>query len=308
VILFDGRYRKSKWEFFKFLLKIRKYKYDIVIDAYGKLESNFVTLFSNAERRIGYDQKDKLFAYNIWVEHPDFPKTTDGLAIERRMNLFKGLMRDVPIDNKPRLFLKTEEIDVARKLFEKHNIDIENTNILMISVLGSEENTTYPIPYMVEVINFIAEQEGVKLLFNYTPAQKEKIITIYNLCSDKAKTKIEIGIIGNDLRSFMAIMELCSMHIGNDGGAINIAKALNKPTFTIFSPWIQKESWSIFEDGIFHKAVHINDFIPEIVSAESTKVLKKNYKYYYEMFKPFLIFTELKKFLENHISKQCTDF
>jgi heptosyltransferase-2 len=302
VLLFENKYRDSKWEFFKFLSGIRKEKYDIVIDAYGKLESNLVTLFSGAHKRIGYGEKEKLFAYNNKVAHPDVPKSTDGLAIERRENLFKDLMHGTPIDNRPKLFVTSQEIDNAKQLLQSFDINAEQTNVIMLSILGSEKNKTYPIPYMVELINFVAKTPNVTLLFNYTPAQAERIDEIYNLCSEEAQAKTELNVIGKDIRSFIAIMQLCKMHIGNDGGAINIAKALNKPTFTIFSPWIQKESWSIFEDGVFNKAVHVNDFYPEIIATTSTKKLKKKYDHYYTFLKPSLIFDSLKQFLDTHLS------
>lgn len=51
IVFFEEKNRKSKIELIKFLLKIRKENYDIIIDAYGKLESNLVTLFSKSKRK-----------------------------------------------------------------------------------------------------------------------------------------------------------------------------------------------------------------------------------------------------------------
>jgi len=303
VILFTDEIKNSKIEFTKFLFKIRKAKYDIVIDAYGKLESALITRFSGAPKRIGYKQKEKLGAYNFPVEHHDFPKTFAGLAIERRENLFKDLMTK-PIDNLPKLFVTEKEKQDALAIFKTHGIYPEKENVIMLSILGSDMEKTYPEKYLVELIDFIAKKENTKLLFNYMPKQFSEAKNIYDQCSEEAKSKINLEIIGENLRSFMAIMTYCKMLIGNDGGAVNMAKALEKPTFTIFSPWIQKESWSIFEDGIFHKAVHLNDFSPEIFKGKNRKELKKNYIQYYELFLPTLIFDSLSAFLNTHLSKK----
>ena len=303
VILFTDEIKNSKIEFTKFLFKIRKGKYDIVIDAYGKLESALITRFSGAPKRIGYKQKEKLGAYNFPVEHHDFPKTFAGLAIERRENLFKDLMTK-PIDNLPKLFVTEKEKQDALAIFKTNGIYPENENVIMLSILGSDMEKTYPEKYLVELINFIAKKENTKLLFNYMPKQFSEAKNIYDQCSEEAKSKINLEIIGENLRSFMGIMTYCKMLIGNDGGAVNMAKALEKPTFTIFSPWIQKESWSIFEDGIFHKAVHLNDFSPEIFKDKNRKELKKNYIQYYELFLPTLIFDSLSAFLNTHLSKK----
>lgn len=301
VILFTDEIKNSKIKFVKFLFKIRKAKYDIVIDAYGKLESALITRFSGAPKRIGYKQKEKLGAYNFPADHHDFPKTSDGLAIERRENLFKDLMTK-PIDNLPKLFVTEKEKQKAWAIFKSHGINPEQENIIMLSILGSDIEKTYPEKYLVELINLVAKQENVRLLFNYMPKQFSEAKAIYDQCSEEAKAKINLEIIGESLRSFMGIMSHCKMLIGNDGGAVNMAKALQKPTFTIFSPWIQKESWSIFEDGIFHKAVHLNDFSPELFNNKSRKELKKNYAQYYELFKPSFIFDSLTAFLKSHLT------
>lgn len=302
VILFDDKIRNSKIAFFQFILSIRRSKYDIVIDAYAKLESILITLFSGAKKRIGYKNKGFLNAYTIEVEHHDTPKTSAGLAIERRENLFKELIQSQTIVNNPKLFLTEQEREEATLIFLKNNIIVQSENVIMLSVLGSDKNKTYPIHYLVELINFIAEKSNVVLLFNYIPSQFDEVKAIYNQCSESAKKKINLEIIGNDLRSFMAIMSHCKMIIGNDGGAVNIAKALDKPSFTIFSPWIQKESWSIFEDGKFHKAVHLNDYYPEIISSKTRKELKKEYLIYYEKLTPAILTEDLTTFLEIHLN------
>lgn len=300
IILFTDEIRNSKIEFIKFIMKIRKSKYDIIIDAYGKLESAIITRFSGAPKRIGYKQKEKLCAYNLPVDHHDSPKTSDGLAIERRENLFKNLMTK-PIDNHPKLFVTEREKQEALAVFKSHKINPELENVIMLNILGSSIEKTYPEKYLVEIINFIAKNRNVKLLFNYMPKQFSQARSIYEQCSDEAKSKINFEIIGENIRSFIGIMSHCKILIGNDGGTINMAKALEKPTFTIFSPWIKKESWSIFEDEIFHKAVHLNDFTPETFKSKSRKELKKNYAQYYELFKPSLIFDNLTTFLNTHI-------
>ena len=54
IVLFTPKYRKSKLAFYKFLKEIRKEKFDVVIDVYGKLESNLICLFSKAPIKISY--------------------------------------------------------------------------------------------------------------------------------------------------------------------------------------------------------------------------------------------------------------
>jgi len=301
LILFPDAARESKIELLKFVSSIRKNRYDIVIDAYSKLESCAVTMFSGAELRIGYKGKGLPFSYNKKVFYPEDPKTTKGLAIERREQLFTRLMGDLDIDPYPKIYIDKSELAAADDLLLKHGV-LSSDKLVMVSILGSEESKTYPLAYMAQLIDKIAE-EDVRILFNYIPKQIDAARKLYDLCSEKAKSKIVFDLIGTDLRSFMAIMSYCKVIIGNDGGAINIAKALNKPSFTIFSPWIEKKSWSIFEDGTFHRAVHLNDFEPSICRTVTRSILKKNYGSYYEKFEPSFILPGLHEFLTTHLKK-----
>ena len=53
-----------------------------------------------------------------------------------------------------------------------------------------------------------------------------------------------------------------------------MAKALDVPTFTIFSPWINKGSWNMLTDDETHVAVHLQDFYPEIYGDNHPKEFK----------------------------------
>ncbi|HEX8562896.1 MAG TPA: glycosyltransferase family 9 protein [Flavobacterium sp.] len=298
VIAFPEAARTSKPALLRFVRDIRKAKYDIVIDAYSKLESCLVTMFSGAERRIGYAGKGLPFSYNEKVPYPMKPESVKGLAIERREKLIQAVTTDSP-DLYPKLFLTCEEIESAKATLQAHDLNLSET-IVMIGVLGSDESKTYPAQYMAGIVDRLA-LENTKILFNYMPKQAVEVRLIYDFCKPETQRKIVFDLIASDLRSFMAIMSHCSFIVGNDGGAINIAKALNKPSFTIFSPWIEKSSWSIFEDGVFHKAVHLNDYHPELISNKPRKTLQSKYEKYYLMLRPDLIMPQFDEFLAHHL-------
>jgi heptosyltransferase-2 len=173
----------------------------------------------------------------------------------------------------------------------------------MISLLGSEELKTYPLNYMTAVVDTIADDKDVNILFNYFPKQINEAETIYNSCKPSTQRKIYFDLLGGDLRSFIGVLNQCDLIIGNDGGAINMAKALGKPSFIIFSPWIEKKIWATLEDGIHHMSVHLNDYKPELLSQKTEKKLKHNALTLYKEFEPKLYKEKLKSFLLNILSK-----
>ena len=301
IILFQEKHRNSKNEFLKLALQVRANKYDIIIDAYSKIESWLIVLLSGAKRKISYKKKGRTFLYTDNVSPELFPKTNFGLAIESRLSLLKPLDLKIEIDPLPKLFVTEKENQEAKSLFEEHQLKKERKTV-MISLLGSEKAKTYPLEYMAKVVDTIADSFDVNILFNYMPKQTSDAKFVFDSCKTTTQKKIYFDLLGNDLRSFIAIMNQCDMIVGNDGGAINMAKALNKPSFVIFSPWIQKESWSIFEDDYINKAVHLKDFSPELFTTEnSRKKLKKNYLKYYKLLKPDLFKEKLAHFLTSHI-------
>lgn len=306
LILFTDKHRNSNREFLKLALKIRKEKYDLLIDAYSKLESWVVVLLSGAKRRISYKKPGRGFLYTDNVPFATFPKTNMGLAIERRLSLLTPLNLDIEIDPLPKLFVTEAENQQALALFEQHGVRKDRKTV-MISLIGSEKRKTYPLEFMAKIVNQIADSHDVNILFNYFPKQIEDAKEVYEACNESTKRKIYFDLLGDDLRSFIAIMNNCDMIVGNDGGAINMAKALGKASFIIFSPWIEKKIWATFEDGIHHRSVHLKEFRPDLLDGYSEKQLKQLTPELYQDFTPDLFSAQLADFLEINLASNANE-
>lgn len=296
IVLFHPKEINNFWKLIQFAFKIRKEKYDLVIDAYSKLQSWMVVLFCGATRKISYKKWGRTLLYTDNVPMAESPKTNLGLAIERRTSLLEPLNLKIEINPVPQLFVTEEENYFAQTLFEKHQLN-PNRKTVMISLLGSENLKTYPLAYMAKLVDFIGQKYEVNILFNYFPKQLKEATTVLEQCSEVTKNKIYFDLLGNDLREYIAIMNRCDVIIGNDGGAINMAKALNKPSFIIFSPWIEQKIWATFEDGITHTSVHLKDFKPELIENKSEADLKTNALKLYQELTPDFIIPRLKQFL-----------
>ena len=270
----------------------------MVFDAYGKLESNLVVAFTGAKTKIGFHKSYSNFVYTKTVKEIAQPFTNAGTALENRMNLVKLIADSEHFDLKPKIFLTPEEIVNGKRILEQNNIDFSN-KILMIGVLGSGNNKTYPFPFMAQILDLIVRETSATLLFNYMPSQKVEAEAIYNLCQKETQHHIKIELIPGSIREFLSITYHCNALIGNEGGAVNMAKALNIPTFTIFSTWIIKEAWNAFEDGATNISVHLKDFRPELYGEKTAKEMKKDALKLYQEFTPGLFENLVQKFLKN---------
>ncbi|NER15954.1 glycosyltransferase family 9 protein [Spongiivirga citrea] len=296
IVVFKKDFRSSKYKFYRFLRSIKKEKYDIVIDAYGKLESNLVTLFSGAKTKIGWKKSYSKWIYTKTYNASQQQKNKD-LAVNDRLLLIESFVKNEDeIIVKPTIHLTDKELNQAISFLKEHGIS-QNENFIMIGVLGSSHNKTYPIPYMAKLLDIIASKTQAHLLFNYIPSQFEEAEAIFNHCNHETKSQIKLEAFAPSLRSFLALLSHCDALIGNEGGAVNMAKALNIPTFSIFSPWINKEAWHLFGDDI-NQAIHLKDVKPELYRELNRKEQKENAIHLYQEFKPELIAEKLSAFLD----------
>ena len=289
---------RSKLEFFHFLKMIKAERYGIVIDVYSKYSSNLITLFSKAEVRISKYKWYTSFIYSHLIQESKSKQTHAGLAIENRIRMLQAL--GIPFEiTKPKVYLTQNEIDQAKALLKSHGIDLSKT-LCMVAILGSSPVKTLPYPQMAKIIDTIVETTGGQVLFNYIPKQYPEALKVYKHSKKSTQSHIHFEVYGKNLREFLALTHHCDALIGNEGGATNMAKALGKPTYTIFSPWIEKEAWNLFDDGVKNISVHLKDYKPELYKDISKlKEVKPKTSAFYEQLRLDLFKKELVAFLNN---------
>lgn len=299
IQFFTPEHEKSKLKLIKFAKQLRKENYDVIIDVYSKLSSNLITVFSKAKIKVSIDKSRNKLLYTQLFKHKAKADTNAGLAIENRLQLLQPLNIDTSRIVRPKIYLTEQEKTDAKNFLESHHIDT-NKPLYMIGVLGSGSNKTYPFEYMASIIDTIVKTKPEsQILFNYIPKQEADAKAILDLCKSETQNNIHFKVFGKSLRDFLAITQHCDALIGNEGGAINMAKALSIPTFTIFSPWIKKEAWNMFDDGKKHVSVHLKDYDNQpYLGINHPKKLKSQASELYLKFKPSFFEEDLIEFLK----------
>jgi len=297
IIVLEEKTRKSYFLLFSFIRSIYKKKYDIIIDAYCKLETNLICLFSKAKKTISYKKGYSDFFYtNVVKRLPNGSPSKSGLAIDNRLKLLNPLLgRNIKII-KPKIFLASDEILFAKNTLIQFGIEKKVQPILMFNILGSEWYKSLPFSKMAEIIDFSIKQTNAFVLFNYIPSQKKLAQNIFELCNKNSQQNIFLNIYSKNLRGFLGLLSQTNALIGNEGGAINMAKALNIPTFSLFSPSVDKETWQIFEDDPKNVSIHLKDLKPEIYEKFDEKYIKDNTFKYYEEYPIEIILNKLDSF------------
>ncbi|GAA3598911.1 glycosyltransferase family 9 protein [Flavivirga amylovorans] len=292
-LLFTKEAELSKAKLLKFAKSVGHKKYDIVIDVYSKLSSNLISLFSGAKTKISYHKFYTTLFYHYNIKREKTHDGKAGLAIVNRMQLLAPLDIETSFI-KPKIYLTEKELSNSKAFLKNHQIDFDRP-LYMIGVLGSGGKKTYPFNYMAEVIDTLVEETSGQILFNYIPKQETEARTIFDLCKPDTQKNIYFDVFGKSLRAFLAITSHCDALIGNEGGAINMAKALNIKTFAIYSPWIDKATWNLFENDN-NVSVHLKDFKPELYT-KAEKHYKKETAELYKKFEPQFFTSKLKAFL-----------
>ncbi len=136
---------------------------------------------------------------------------------------------------------------------------------------------------MAKIIDFTVEKLDADILFNYIPSQLKEAQQLYDFCAEKTKMHIHFNLYAKGLRPFLGLLSQCDILIGNEGGSVNMAKALSVPTFSLFSPSVDKETWQIFENEKENVSIHLKDLKPEIYEQYDYKYIREHtFKYFDE--------------------------
>ena len=173
IIVFKDTFKKDKWGLIKFLWNCRKKKYDYIIDAYGKMESLLITKFTPAKTKIGYLKSYNGWVYNKPVKRLKRPYGKLQLSIQHRLQLLAPVMGNSASITDFEIHLTQQEKKEIAKKFEQ---TIEgNKTPIMIAVMGSGKNKTYPIEHLAPLIDLSYETTNAPLILNYMPNQKKEI-------------------------------------------------------------------------------------------------------------------------------------
>jgi len=301
ILKVDEKWLKKIPNLIRTIASIRREKYDIIFDPYAKFQSKMICLFSRAPYRIGFKRKHKKHKLPFYT-HPinflDHKTKICGKAIEDRINMVTSVFPVKTNDYEPKIHLTPTE-----KEYPKANG--LSKPVLMLGVLGSTPQKSISYSTIVNLIDYITQHYNATILFNYAPHQKDEANKIYAMCAQKSQ--INMDLYEDSIRGFICLMNKCDMLIANEGGSVHIAKALHKPTFTIYSPYVDKNHWSSFEDGKKHQSIHLLEEKPNLFdefTLDERRKIEANPNELYQKLTPEMIKEKLIPFLNIHFKQK----
>jgi lipopolysaccharide heptosyltransferase II len=212
------------WDSGWFIIKkIRKQKYDMVIDLYCNPRTALITFLSGARYKVGFRFRGRTYAYNIKVKR----RSNEIHNVEFNLDVLKVLGLEI-ISFVPKFYINEIHREFAENFFEKNNL-INST------VIGINPAGTWPtkVWYAEKFSRFIKsfDQRFNFILFWGNESEKN-IAEKINAETDKRAVLIP----ETNLKYMGAIAEKCAVFLTNDTGPMHIAAALGVNIVAIFGP------------------------------------------------------------------------
>ncbi len=224
----NSKSRSHFMQSLKFIYKIRKQKYDMVVDLHSGPRSSILTRLSGARHRVGslMRKRHKLF-YNLYAEPGG----------NRKMHTVNVMLKTIsPLKPKrlakKSLFLRYSDEDglYVKNFLEKYDVTEKDT-VVMVHPGARVNIKRLPAQRMGEIVNWMTTELGVKVIY---AGKDSDLPAIADIVSYSGKP----GLMATNLTlgRLAALIKSCNLFLGNDSGPMHMAAALDVPIVAFFGP------------------------------------------------------------------------
>lgn len=213
--------QKSKYKnLFKVLTEIRYNKYNLVINLQRFAATGFLTAFSGAKSKIGFDKNPFSFLFTERIKHIIGDSKKQVHEIHRNHSLIASITDDIAA--KPALYPTSNDVEAIKQYIDAHPF-------ICIAPASVWFTKQFPEHKWIELLNELPEDYSVYLLG--APSDKalcDQLIqaspqhNIQNLCG-------KLGFL-----SSAALMQKAVMNYVNDSAPLHFASAVNASVAAVY--------------------------------------------------------------------------
>lgn len=253
-------YRKNVFAIVKLIYRLRKQKYDVVIDLFDEpsTTSSLLIKLINPKYSVGL-KKEKCFVYSHLVKL---------LRQDRYHIVIRTSMLMLPFNISPSEEDLSLSYDISdMEIIQAENLlGVNNKNIIVgINLSGSDKLRFWGVENNIEFINLLRkEYKNMDIVVIGTKAYEAELNQI------KLATDVIIAPFVKSVREYASILRICNYIITPDTAAVHFASAFKIPTIPLFSSktngW--KFAWLPFNnkyEPLFSDTGFIKDIRPKNV-------------------------------------------
>ncbi len=209
----------------RFLLNIKKRRFDIVLDYLCNPRTAFITWFSDAKQRVSYDLRFRKYAYNIVVKRDPVPK----YSVDFKYDLLRAL--DIQGDGYGLdLFIPGSAEGFAREFVS--SIKKDSAPLITLSVVSRRAYKQWDPERFARLGDMLISRLGASVILLWGPGEKTYVQQVMYMMKYKPFLSPQT----QSIKELAAIIRHADMHIGNDNGIKHIAIAMGTPTVTVHGP------------------------------------------------------------------------
>jgi len=226
--------KKDLLYFIKFVHKIKKLKFDMVIDLTRNDRSALLTALTGAVWRIGYDGAS-LFQKMAYTHKVPF-RSGKIHMVDHHLQIAGHL--GLPVDNiHPNLAVSRREIRDVRHRLDGAGLDATRPYVL-IHPGARRWYKSWPTDRFARIADAILEHYPVQVVISGAPGDQAACGAIASAMTRRAFDLCGVF----SLSQLPALIEQGALLIGNDSAPIHIATAVNTPVVALFGP-TRWEDW-----------------------------------------------------------------
>jgi len=205
IVIYDKK--ASFWKKLKFILELRKAKYDLVVD----LRNTAIPFLVSCKKRT-----------------PLFRKFTQVNMRDRHLEMLETVEPNIPAPSPFHFFNKADEIFAMRAL-EVAEVQ-EKSGWILVAAGAASERKRWPVRYFKDVIRTLHEKTGKKVLLVGTVNERPVADSIL------AELPGIVGVLCGDLilPETVALIANASLVVANDSAIMHLGFELGTPTVGIF--------------------------------------------------------------------------
>jgi len=256
IVLVKAR-RNSLRYMFNFLRKVRRKKYDVIINVQGQLIGLMSCLCSLSSRRIGMDNFPwSLFHTDNVVFRSQPEASGEGDTIDDRFNLLAPLGIEIK-SRSYHLWLDDAELQTGRDLLATAGVDLSRP-VVALGVNSRDDYKQWPLAHFAELAQWLIEGYGAQVYVFFGPGEEDYTKSLRSLLPDEHQHSVFDDIRTRSIRELGTVFSHCALYLGNDTGPRHIAQALDLPAFAVVSPVSSKRGWVPWNNPRF-RAVDTGD-------------------------------------------------
>ena len=222
----EGTIVWQEGKFWQFVKKIRRKRFDIVLELQGLFRTGLIAYLSGAKERWGFSPEESKEYQFIFLNEKVKPKSPH--VVDKNLEVIEKLGAKRKVE-----FLIPERKE-AIKYIEEHlrKLNISPTDKLIAFIPGGGwSNKMWSEDKFAGLGRKLTVKNNWKVLILWGPNEFERATSI----KEKSKEKLLLSP-PTTISQLISLLKKCSLVIGGDTGPLHLAAALNIPVIGLYGP------------------------------------------------------------------------